>query len=146
MKTSAFAAVAALGVALSGCASIMEGQTQSIAIASPPTTGATCTLSNSRGEWSVTTPGTVSVKKSRHDMAVSCSKEGYQTATARIPSDFAGWTLGNLLIGGVIGIGVDAGTGAMNKYPHAFEVPMTPVGGAAPGASITPAGSGRPTS
>jgi hypothetical protein len=145
MKSSALAAVAALGVALSGCASIMEGQTESIAITSPPTTGANCTLSNSRGEWTVTTPGTVAVKKSRHDMAIQCSKPGFQTATASIPADFAGWTLGNLIIGGVIGIGIDAGTGAMNKYPHAFEVPMTPAG-AAPGASIIPAGSGRPTS
>ena len=34
--------------------------------------------------------------------------------------------MGNILLGGVIGLGVDAATGAINEYPHAFQIPMYP--------------------
>jgi hypothetical protein len=36
-------------------------------------------------------------------------------------------TAGNLLVGGVIGIGVDAMSGAINKYPDIISVPMIPI-------------------
>jgi hypothetical protein len=35
-------------------------------------------------------------------------------------------TAGNLLLGGVIGVGVDAATGAMNKYSNTNQVIMSP--------------------
>jgi uncharacterized protein YceK len=113
-------------LALSGCASVMKGSSQSINIATPPTTGAQCTLSSKEGNWSLTSPGSVTVEKSKEDIQARCTKPGWQDATAIIPSNFQGWTLGNILIGGVIGLGVDAATGAINEYPNAFQVPMTP--------------------
>jgi hypothetical protein len=39
-----------------------------------------------------------------------------------------GATLGNVLAGGVIGIGIDAATGANFNYPDTISVPMTPIG------------------
>jgi S1-C subfamily serine protease len=74
----------------------------------------------------------VTVDKSKDDILVKCTKPGYQDASASIPSDFQGWTLGNLVLGGLIGVGVDAASGAMNEYPGAFGVPMTPIAGYAP--------------
>lgn len=124
MKTHAIAAVAVLGIALSGCASIIKGSSQQIAITTPPTDGADCVLSSKEGNWTVVTPGVAKVKKSKEDIQIHCTKAGWKDATATIPSDFEGWTLGNLLIGGIIGLGVDASTGAINEYPHAFQVPM----------------------
>jgi uncharacterized protein YceK len=53
--------VVATAALLSGCASIMEGSHQSIAIETPPTTGAICNLSSKEGSWPVTSPGTVTV-------------------------------------------------------------------------------------
>jgi hypothetical protein len=38
-------------------------------------------------------------------------------------------TAGNVLFGGIIGLGVDAASGAMNKYDSGVEVMMTPVPG-----------------
>jgi hypothetical protein len=70
-------------------------------------------------------------------MQVRCVKPGWQDASAVIPSNFEGWTLGNLLLGGVIGVGIDASTGAMNEYPNAFQVPMTPAAAAEPAAPAT---------
>jgi len=126
MKYLHIAAVAALGIALSGCATIIKGSTQSIVINTAPVNGANCLLSSKEGNWPVVTPGVVKVDKSKDDITVRCTKPGYQEAMATIPSNFQGWTLGNLVLGGVIGLGVDASTGALNEYPHAFTIPMYP--------------------
>ena len=117
-------AVLNIGVVLSGCASVIKGSTQSINISTPPTMGAICNLSSARGNWQVMSPGAVSVEKSREDIQIRCAKPGWQEAALTIPSNFEGWTVGNILLGGVIGIGVDAATGAINEYPHTFQVPM----------------------
>jgi hypothetical protein len=58
---------------------------------------------------------------------VRCTKPGWQDASGLIPSNFQGLTVGNIIFGGVIGLGVDAATGAINEYPNAFQVPMTPL-------------------
>lgn len=117
------------GAALSGCATVIQGTSQGIAITSLPAAGANCVLSGREGNWSVITPGVVRVEKSKEDIAVHCSKSGWQDAAAVIPSNFQGWTLGNIVLGGLVGVGVDAATGAIHEYPHAFNVQMTPLPG-----------------
>ena len=126
MKASTLAAIAACGVALSGCATIIKGTSQSIAITTPPTSGAQCTLSSREGNWMVITPGVVTVEKSKEDILAHCTKPGWQDGVATIPSDFEGWTIGNILGFPLVGLGVDAATGAINNYPHAFQIPMIP--------------------
>jgi hypothetical protein len=125
MKHSRLALVALVAL-LPGCASVVKGTSQSIAISTPPTTGATCTLSSSQGNWQVTSPGAVTVEKSKDVMQVRCAKPGWQEGFGTIPSNFQGWTVGNIILGGVIGLGIDAATGAINEYPNAFQVPMVP--------------------
>jgi hypothetical protein len=142
---SSIAAVAALGIALSGCATFITGTSQSVSIMTPPTTGAECVLSSKEGSWNVVSPGTARVEKSKEDIAVHCSKPGWQNAAATIPSHFQGWTFGNIAIGGLIGLGVDAATGAIHKYPRAFEVPMTPVSGYNPPPGYAPPSSSPPS-
>jgi|SRR5579871_3332872 len=132
MKLGTIGALVAASIAVSGCASIIKGSSQSIVITSPPVTGAYCVLSSKEGNWPVYTPSAVTVDKSKEDILVHCTKAGYQDASASIPSDFQGWTLGNIVLGGLVGVGVDAATGAMNEYPGAFAIPMTPVAGYLP--------------
>jgi hypothetical protein len=146
MNSTSIAAIAALGIALSGCASIIKGTTQSIAVTTPPVSGADCVLSSKEGNWTVVTPGVAQVHKSKEDIQVRCTKAGYQDASATIPSDFEGWTLGNLLLGGIIGVGVDASTGAINEYPHAFQIPMQQGTSSIPSDKTTTVTSGKPTS
>src|SRR6476646_9935559 len=106
MKVMTVAAVAALGVAMSGCATVIKGSSQNIAITTPPTTGATCTLSSKEGNWQIVSPGVAQgVRKSKEDVQITCIKPGWQTATGTIPSNFQGWTVGNIVLGGVIGLG-----------------------------------------
>ena len=143
MKLALIAAVAALGVALSGCASIVEGTTQSIAVTSPPTDGAKCVLKSSEGTYYVTTPGNATVHKTKNDLDVNCTKDGFRDAHTTIPSHFNGATAGNILAGGVIGLGIDAATGANYNYPTEFAVTMVPSDpapvAAAPAATPAPA-------
>jgi hypothetical protein len=129
MNWRALLAVAAIGFLLTGCASIVRGSSQSILITTPPTVGADCVLASRAGNWSVTSPGAVRVSKSKEDVTVTCTKDGFQEAVASIPSEFEGWTVGNIVFGGLIGLGVDAATGAINNYPNAFQVRMTPLPG-----------------
>jgi len=124
--------VFAVLLALPGCALVIKGSSQSIAITTPPTDGANCTLSSSQGNWQVTSPGAVTVQRSKDDMQVRCTKPGWQDGFGNIPSNFEGWTVGNIILGGVIGLGVDAATGAINNYPNAFQVPMVPVANPGP--------------
>lgn len=126
-------------LALSGCASIVKGTSESIAITTPPTTGANCVLSSGQGNWTVTSPGSVTVQKSKEDIQVRCDKPGWQQGFATIPSNFEGWTVGNILFGGIVGLGVDAATGAINEYPHAFQVPMTQASAPPPAIALPPA-------
>ncbi|MGD0143743.1 MAG: hypothetical protein ABSC92_11330 [Rhizomicrobium sp.] len=76
----------------------------------------------------MTSPGNAQVHKTKSDLNVSCKKDGYQDGSAVIASHFNGATLGNILAGGVIGIGIDAATGADFNYPTSVTVPMTPLG------------------
>ncbi len=148
MKLMHIAALCAAGIALAGCATIIKGTTQSVSIDTPPVEGAHCTLVNSEGTWYITSPGSVVVHKTKNDLAVTCTKEGYQDAQIVIPSHFNGATAGNIIAGGLIGVGIDAASGANYDYAPATSVPMTAVGAAAPAAPASGGATsgGQPTS
>ncbi len=117
-----------LGVVLtSACATIVEGTDQSVTVTTEPS-GASCSLQRDGKTVGVVnpTPGTVSVDKSQSDIAVSCEKQGQLPAAAVLSSQFQGMTLGNALIGGIIGFGIDAASGAMNEYPTNIMLHLPP--------------------
>jgi hypothetical protein len=116
-------------LALTACASVMEGGDQVVNI---QTTGCeeygsiNCTVVNDDGSSVITAPASVSVEKDKDDMTVTCvSKDGLAKGTKIVESSYEAMNAGNLLLGGVIGIGVDAATGAMWKYPSSVIVPMS---------------------
>lgn len=131
------ATIVAVGLLSTACASIVEGTTQKIALTTPPVDGAACTLTNPEGSWNATSPAVVKVHKSKRDLVVTCHKDGFQDGTTNVVSHFNGATAGNIILGGVIGVGVDAATGANNNYPDKVEVPMLATGTAP--ASTAPA-------
>ncbi|WP_200333796.1 PEGA domain-containing protein [Thiocystis violacea] len=96
----------------SGCGTITRGTTQDIAIDSSPQ-GAVVQASNGMGG---VTP--MSVKAARNaPLTVKISKDGYKDHSAILtPHVSSGGTAGlagNILVGGIIGMAVDAGSGAM---------------------------------
>lgn len=115
-------------VFLSGCASIVSGSTQSLSVDSlnkgTKVAQASCTLTNNKGTWFVTTPGTVSVHRSYDPLSVKCEKDGLEPGILSVKSSTKGMAFGNILFGGVIGAGVDMGTGAAYDYPALITVLM----------------------
>jgi hypothetical protein len=147
MKMKGVAAIAAVGVALSGCATIIKGTTQSISVNTTPVTGANCTLVNSEGTYYLTSPGTTTVHKTKTDLDITCAKDGYAPGHAIGVSHFNGTTAGNILLGGVIGLGVDAASGADNEYDTPIVVPLgMPLGTAAAAPAVTPPPTTKPSS
>ena len=121
--------VAAISLmSLTACASIVEGSTGHVNVATSPATNSSCVLTNSRGTVNTTTPSTAVVKKSRSPLDILCSDtQSGAKGQAKLESGIEPWDFGNILfgLGGIIGIGVDWGTGAAYTYPDSVLVPMT---------------------
>lgn len=127
---TALATSTSLAVAVAGCATIVKGTTQTVSVNTPGVTGATCTLqSEAIGTKVVRTPGTLVLDKSAQNISVRCSKACYHDGVGVISSHTEEMTAGNVLVGGVVGLGVDAASGAMNKYNAENSIVMTPISG-----------------
>jgi len=111
-----------------GCASIVNGQTQVLSVKTlvdgVELNQAACTLVNNKGTWYLTSPGTVSVHRSYQDLSVTCKKEGVDPGIVAVKSSTKAMSFGNILFGGIIGAGVDTGTGAAYDYPPLIPVQM----------------------
>ena len=112
-------------VLLSACATVMSGTSQTVTVSTNPP-AATCTLDRvgQRVGAVPLTPGSVRLDKSKNDLSVTCSKEGYQTASVTRASSFNGATFGNIIAGGVIGVIVDASSGANFNYPSDIRLDL----------------------
>ncbi len=110
---------------LSACSSIVEGTSQEIVVNTTPE-GANCAFER---EGQVIgrvnpTPGALTVKKTKHDMTITCTKPGYETASFFNKSDVAGATVGNIILGGGIGWAIDSASGADNKYTTPVNITL----------------------
>ncbi|WP_076864955.1 PEGA domain-containing protein [Bradyrhizobium mercantei] len=120
---------AALCVALGGCASVTRGTTETISIASTPA-GATADIAGLEAPTACVTPCAIQAKRNA-DIVVTISKEGYQSQIIPLTKDISGsggaGFAGNLLLGGVVGMGVDAATGAaLDHKPNPVIVTLQP--------------------
>lgn len=114
----------------SGCATLTKGTTQSIAVNTPGVPAAQCTLTSaSIGTKVITTPASIVVDKGSDNIVVTCRKECYQDGIGIIQSSTETMAAGNVLVGGVVGLGVDAMSGAMNRYTSDNQFAMTPIPG-----------------
>ncbi|WP_374342317.1 PDZ domain-containing protein [Azonexus sp.] len=111
---------------LDGCASIVNGQNQSVSIVTPDCPGARCELSNDKGRWYLgATPGSVVISRSYADLFVRCTKADFEPAVQSIPSATKGMAFGNILFGGIIGAGVDIANGSAYDYPPEIRLPLS---------------------
>lgn len=120
---------AALAVPCFGCASVTRGTTENISISSTPS-GAIAEVSGLDAPTSCVTPCVVVAKRSA-DITVTINKDGYEPQivplTKEVPGTGAAGFAGNLLLGGVVGMGVDAVTGAaLDHKPNPVIVTLQP--------------------
>ncbi|MEM9617291.1 MAG: translation initiation factor 2 [Pseudomonadota bacterium] len=100
------------------CATVIRGTKETAKFQSTPS-GATVTAesisADKLGPFSCTTPCELELKRKR-DWKVVFEKDGYKPVEAVLEKKVTGGGVasgaGNVLAGGIIGIGVDAGTGA----------------------------------
>jgi hypothetical protein len=120
----------ALSVLVCGCASVVGSSTQAVsvqALESPgrELKGAVCELSNDKGKWVVTAPGSAVVHRSTADLKVLCSKEGYDPGSASVVSKTRRAMFGNIVLpGGLIGAILDHSRGSAYEYPPSLQVMM----------------------
>jgi PEGA domain len=120
-------AILALAAACGGCASVTRGMTDQVQILSEPV-GAD--VRTSMGQ-ACTTPCTLQFSR-KDEFTVTASKPGYHTAempvTTRIAGAGAAGFAGNVLVGGVIGMAVDAASGAtLEHYPNPVMLNLVPL-------------------
>ena len=141
MSVLRFAGTALLCVASASCATIIRGTKQDFTVQSEPA-GASAALST--GQNCAATPCTFELPR-KVDFDVTVKMPGYRPATAHVTS---GWSkggtqtfvIGNLILGGLPGMGIDASTGAVRDlYPNPLTVTLEPEAPAAPTAEPAPA-------
>jgi hypothetical protein len=128
---------AVIALNATGCATILAGKSQTVSVNTNPP-GARCEF-NREGRVIGTvenTPGAVTLQKTKHDIDVVCRKDGFTDAKGFAESGTEGATFGNILLGGLVGWGIDSAVGADNKYPEVVTVNLAPApmdGGNYPG-------------
>ena len=114
-------------VTVAACATVLEGTTQEITVTTLPE-GASCVLER-HGEVLATvlsTPATVEVKKDNAPIKLVCSEPHHLDASRVVLAGFDSYSAGNLLFGGMVGVVIDASTGAVNQYPSEISVMLPP--------------------
>ncbi|AMB43913.1 hypothetical protein [Methylobacterium sp. AMS5] len=120
-------AAALVAVSLAACGSVTRGTSELIAFTSEPPGAAVATTTN---RYCPTTPCSLDVPRSE-EFDVTFTKPGFQPQTVPVRTKLAGTGAagfaGNVLAGGVIGMGVDAYTGAaMDHTPNPVAVTLVP--------------------
>jgi hypothetical protein len=112
--------------ALSGCGLILGGGTrQSVLIQSTPSA---TKVSTTPVTMEYTTPSTLNLER-KTNYTLKFEKEGYSPATLALESHVrAGIVIADVLLAGLIGVVVDATTGAWSKLvPEAVTVSLTKI-------------------
>ena|SRR5882757_3675807 len=133
--------IVALAATLGGCASVTRGTTENISIISTPE-GAEATISGLDNPTACITPCAIVAKRSA-DISVSFAKPGFETEVVtlikEVPATGAAGFAGNVIAGGLVGMGVDAVTGAAQDHkPNPVIVTLQPVRSMAPPSPARP--------
>jgi membrane-bound inhibitor of C-type lysozyme len=123
-----YLAIAALAAGTAGCASVVRGTSENVAFVSEPP-GAIMT-SNSKYACPAT-PCTLQVDRT-DQFDATFAKPGYHPQTIPVRTAVSGGgaagMAGNVLVGGLIGIGVDAATGAaLDHTPNPVVANLQPI-------------------
>ncbi len=119
-------ALAGIALPLAGCATITRGTTEQVNFTSEPS-GASMRTSN--GLTCPTTPCTLDISRKQAFVA-TFSLPGYENRDIEVTTDVAGTGAagfaGNVVLGGVIGMGTDVATGAtLNHNPNPVHAILT---------------------
>jgi hypothetical protein len=112
---------------LTGCASVTHGTTQTIKIETltpggQVVDGAECKVANDKGEAIALSGQSVPVRRSGGNLSIHCTQGGQAPAGGQAVSRVNGGMVGNILIGGLIGVAIDATNGSGFNYPSWMQL------------------------
>ncbi|ROI04776.1 MULTISPECIES: PEGA domain-containing protein [unclassified Chryseobacterium] len=108
-------------VSMTSCASMFTGTKDKISFTSNPE-GAKVFH---KGIEKCITPCVAEIPRSLSKQIVTFEKEGYNSKEVKLTKTFNPVTLLNILLGGAIGVGIDAATGSLTKYsPKTYNVEL----------------------
>jgi hypothetical protein len=116
--------VAVFSLGAAGCATIVNGTTQPVAITSTPSGPR---VSVDGADQVYTTPANIELSRGK-DHLLSFSLAGYHPETFTVIHSMSGVVAGYILAGGLIGWGVDAAIGAQDKLtPETVQITLNPL-------------------
>ena len=109
-------------LAFTGCASVVNDTTHPIKVetktnAGQTVAGADCKLTNDAASVSMKSGETVNIRRSSADLDITCKHPDNPDATGRFISRMNAGMVGNILIGGGIGMVIDHSRGTAYTYP-----------------------------
>ena len=126
-RIAALVCVLCAGVFLSGCATIVSGNETTTQIETDPEK-ARCELQGDEFKQVVETPDSVHLSAKAAPISIHCVTDGYHEAAAELDTRADGTFMGNILIGGIFGLVVDAATQSGMKYPSKILIALDPKG------------------
>jgi len=120
--------VAASAMVLAGCGTITRGSNDTWVVETTPP-GASVSTSN--GYRCDSTPCAIKMPR-RSEFVATIERDGFETVTVNVTHQVstAGGTsmAGNVLVGGIIGAAIDAGSGSMNDLvPNPVVITLVPI-------------------
>jgi len=132
---------------LGACGTITRGSNDTWEVSTSPI-GARVETSN--GYTCNSTPCAIKMPR-RSEFVATITRDGYEDATINVTHQVSGQggaaMAGNVLVGGIIGAGIDAGTGAMHDLvPNPVHIDLVPISPEMHAQSGNDTEDGRPTS
>ncbi len=132
MSLNAFVVII-LSFVAAGCATIVTGTSQSVTVDVLNAPGAKCKGIDKKGRvyfW-YNTPAFATVHKGDGPITLTCEKSGFKKTVHSFDETLVGATLANIILGGGIGILIDAVSGAAQQYASYIQLVMEPLSSAA---------------
>lgn len=118
--------VLVLSALAAGCATATSDPESTTRIESDPS-GTTCTLENNKGyNKQIVTPTTVTLHRDLAPLWIACAAPGHASVREEFKMDGNAMVLGNILIGGLVGVAIDAASGAAEKFPDSISILLDP--------------------
>ena len=126
-----FIAVSVLvaAVAITGCASIIDGKNQTMTLSTKNNNykdSTECDLMNSNGVWTTDHKESIVVRRDYDDLIINCENEKQKGQLVVESSASVGFMIANFFIWDLCTISciIDHSTGALYEYPITISVPM----------------------
>lgn len=120
----ALCACAVAMLVLPGCATMTHKSATTLAV--DTNVPCDCTVSDKQGERRFRAPGVVAAQPKHAPTLITCMAPGYESASVTMDTSTNGAVWGNILLGGLIGYAVDAGTGNNKKFDGTARIVLRP--------------------